>query len=189
MPIKTFTPSVLTSADVNTYLMQQSVIICTSGTRPGSPINGMTIYETDTECYATYSGSAWIRRLGGIWANYTPTLTNITLGNGTMVGKWTLVGATVMGSVRIVAGTTTAYGAGQLGVSIPTAAASWVGSIDTVGSGWVDNGSGVSRRGTTLQIIGSEFRQLYEGGTVSNTAPFTFGTASRISLQFFYERA
>lgn len=60
MPYKTFNNGdVLTAADVNDYLMEQAVITCTSGTRPSSPVEGMTIYETDTDAIRTYSGSAW----------------------------------------------------------------------------------------------------------------------------------
>lgn len=33
--------------------------VCTSSTRPASPIQGMTIYETDTFATRVYSGSAW----------------------------------------------------------------------------------------------------------------------------------
>lgn len=52
---------VLTAADTNDYLMEQAVIACTSGTRPGSPNEGMTIFETDTDRLLIYSGSAWVR--------------------------------------------------------------------------------------------------------------------------------
>lgn len=61
MAFKTFTAgSVLTASDVMTYLMKQVVIVCTSGTRPGSPNEGMTIYETDTERYAVHNGTDWV---------------------------------------------------------------------------------------------------------------------------------
>ena len=50
---------VLTASDVNAYLMQQTVIVCTSGTRPSSPVTGMTIYETDTDLYRRWTGS-WV---------------------------------------------------------------------------------------------------------------------------------
>jgi hypothetical protein len=33
--------------------------VCTSSTRPASPVQGMDIYETDTGATRTYSGSAW----------------------------------------------------------------------------------------------------------------------------------
>ncbi len=56
MPFMTFTDgSVLTAAQVNDYLMKQAVIICTSGTRPSSPIEGMRIYETDTDKVLVYT--------------------------------------------------------------------------------------------------------------------------------------
>lgn len=61
MGFKTFVAGeVLTASDVNTYLMKQVVIVCTSGTRPSSPNEGMTIYETDTDKVLVYSGSAWV---------------------------------------------------------------------------------------------------------------------------------
>jgi hypothetical protein len=51
----------LPAASLNTYLMKQAVIVCTAGTRPASPIEGMTIYETDTDGYLLYNGTAWLR--------------------------------------------------------------------------------------------------------------------------------
>ncbi|MEU1761666.1 hypothetical protein [Micromonospora sp. NPDC005652] len=60
MPYKVFTTgSVLTAGDLNDYLMKQSVIACTSGSRPASPVEGMVIVETDTDQMFVYSGSAW----------------------------------------------------------------------------------------------------------------------------------
>lgn len=56
---KTFVDdTVLPAADVQGYLMDQAVIVCTSGTRP-TPANGMLIYETDTKLHYTYYASAW----------------------------------------------------------------------------------------------------------------------------------
>ena len=34
--------------------------VCTSTTRPSSPFDGQTIYETDTDKVATYDSSAWV---------------------------------------------------------------------------------------------------------------------------------
>ena len=56
MAFKTFVPgATLTAAEVNTYLAKQAVIGCTSTTRPSSPPEGMTIYETDTDRLLTYT--------------------------------------------------------------------------------------------------------------------------------------
>lgn len=40
-------------------LMQQSMVPCTSGTRPSSPTTGQPIYETDTKLIRVYDGSTW----------------------------------------------------------------------------------------------------------------------------------
>jgi hypothetical protein len=37
------------------------IVVCTSSTRPGSPTEGMAIYETDTDRLLTYDGAAWVR--------------------------------------------------------------------------------------------------------------------------------
>lgn len=62
MAFKTFNAGdVLTAADMNTYLMNQAVISCTSGSRPGSPTDGMVIYETDTDKMLLREGTVWRR--------------------------------------------------------------------------------------------------------------------------------
>lgn len=41
-------------------LMDQSVIVCTSTTRPFAPHEGMFIYESDTNGYKWYNGTTWV---------------------------------------------------------------------------------------------------------------------------------
>ena len=62
MPFKDWGLEVLTSSDVNTYLMQQVIIRCTSTTRPGSPSEGWHIYETDTRRFLVYKSGSWVRQ-------------------------------------------------------------------------------------------------------------------------------
>ena len=52
--------SVLTSANYDTYIRQQVVVQCTSGTRP-TGVEGRIIAETDTDRVLIYDGSSWIR--------------------------------------------------------------------------------------------------------------------------------
>jgi hypothetical protein len=60
MPFKDFTVGeVLSSADVDLYLMSQVIIRCTSSTRPSSPAEGWHIYETDTQRFMVYKSGAW----------------------------------------------------------------------------------------------------------------------------------
>lgn len=89
MAFRTFTTGeVLTAALVNTYLMQQVNIVCTSGTRPSSPVDGMEIYETDTKLKRRWlaATNAWV-----IWppqvVEGSSTTTQTTTSTGYSVGS------------------------------------------------------------------------------------------------------
>lgn len=61
MPLYTFVDNAVpTSSQWNSNVRDQVVTQCTSGTRPGTPVEGQYIYETDTDRTLVYSGSAWI---------------------------------------------------------------------------------------------------------------------------------
>lgn len=60
----------LAAADVMAYLMNQENIVCTSGTRPTSPPQGMVIYETDTDTWlycSNATGPIWNAPGSGEW--------------------------------------------------------------------------------------------------------------------------
>ena len=74
MAFKTFADSqTLPAADLNTYLMKQAVIVCTSSTRPSSPVEGMAIYETDTDKLLTYTTATttWVAPYNLPWGYMT----------------------------------------------------------------------------------------------------------------------
>lgn len=132
--------------------------------------------------------------IDGAWTSYTPTLTNITLGNGTLTGRWKKLGSkTIVGSVLFIAGSTTSYSAGNLSFGLPpsTPRASYDSSVDTVGYGNVNNNSAATREPVILMpnVGFTAFLMSRIGGLVTNTVPFAFGTASRIGFQFMYEIA
>jgi hypothetical protein len=53
------------------------------------------------------------------WTAYTPTLGNITLGNGTLACAFTRYGKTIKARGNLIAGTTTTFAAGVLSFSLP----------------------------------------------------------------------
>lgn len=63
MPFKVFSTAVVPASEMNDYLMEQCVIQCTSATRPSSPNEGMTIYETDTDRFLVHDGTTWQRAI------------------------------------------------------------------------------------------------------------------------------
>lgn len=123
MAFKTFAPGVLTSSDVNTFLMRQSVITCTAATRPASPNEGMTIFETDTDATLQFDGTNWIRVFGlGAYETFTPTMqskvgTAWQIGNGTIQGRFYRIGTAYVFQIAITIGSTTVKGATGGGVN------------------------------------------------------------------------
>lgn len=64
MPYKQFTPDVLSSAEVNTYLMNQSVIVFANAAARtaalgASPPEGMVTYLQDLDAIQIYDGASW----------------------------------------------------------------------------------------------------------------------------------
>lgn len=79
MPLQTWvTNQVLTSADMN-VVGRQSIAVVTSVTRPASPVEGQTIYETDTDKFVCWDGAAWQEVLqAGAWTTFTPTISQVS---------------------------------------------------------------------------------------------------------------
>ena len=123
MAFKTFIPGVLTSSDVNTFLMRQSVITCTATTRPTSPNEGMFVYETDTDNLAKYDGTNWVYQ--GLFQSWTPVLsgTGWTFKGYTATGKYAQFGdiVYVVGTITWDGTGARTAGAGAVVSSLPIA--------------------------------------------------------------------
>jgi hypothetical protein len=202
MAFKTFAPGVLTSSDVNTFLMRQSVIACTSATRPASPSEGMTIYETDTDAYLTYSGTAWENAVTvGAWDTYAGTListgagTDWVLGNGTLTTKHCKVGRLTAVSFSLVMGSTTTFGTKFLGISLPFPTS--IGSEDLgAGVAWAKDVSagntvhcelGVLSNYVSISAANHSTGIFVLFDAIDSTTPFTWATSDRVEGQAIYE--
>jgi len=203
MPFKTFVPGVLTSSDVNTFLMRQSVITCTSATRPAAPSEGMTIYETDTDATFIYSGSVWENFAAlGSWKAYSPTIlslnagTDWVLGNATVAGQFVKLGRLVVGNAQIVFGNTSVFGTKALGISVPinvkftttTNAVEGIARYQDISAGNPFVGTNSYHAATHIALFVhsvSATYALYEG--VTATVPFTWASTDTISINFAYE--
>ncbi len=67
----------------NDALMRQTIVKCTSGTRPSSPDEGMTVHETDTNMRRFYNGTKWVSNItavpGVVVSKGTASITNNSL--------------------------------------------------------------------------------------------------------------
>lgn len=188
----------LTSTDVNTYLMKQAVISTTSGSKPSSPTDGMLVFETDTERYVMWNATSGSWRILGqtITGTYTPTLTaattNPTLGTGGgQNARFTLWGGnwcTFRGTIAFGTSGTNA-GSGQYFIALPFQVNS------NITGGVATNGSGVIRCAGTLYPIvwyaavnATTFSGLTpSGNVVASGQPGAWTANDYISFTMTYE--
>jgi hypothetical protein len=200
MAFKTFASGVLTSSDVNTFLMRQAVITCTSSTRPASPSEGMTIYETDTDVVRIYSGSTWDVAFDVPVKTYTPNLlgTGWSIGNGIIQARQRRLGNFVFINVEIQFGSTSTFGAGGLQVTLQFQSrnppyglpvfGTGVGFDDSLSSAWVLTANRAAPFAIAVGQIGVAGSYATTAG-VTATLPFTWAAGDTISLNCMYEAA
>ncbi len=141
-----------------------------------SPYKGMRVHLDDTDEVAVYDGSAWT----GYWDTYTPSLTNLTLGNGSRLGRYLRVGKTIHFRVQITGGSTTAA-TGAVAIGLPVAAhgtgiqrvpvSAYIGSVyvgildiaESATSGVVYLAKGTNGASSTVTAFGNGNSLIVEG--------------------------
>jgi hypothetical protein len=126
---------------------------------------------------------------GGTYSAYTPTFTNLTVGNGTLVARYTNVGKFVHGYMSLVLGSTSSVGTGAR-FSLPSTPKT--GGILNYGFGtYEDTGTASVAAYVTNNSNTLELRATYNVsgylGSLNSTTPFTWTTNDAIAIQFVYE--
>ena len=196
------TGEILTAADVNSYLMEQSVMVFASTAARDAaitaPSEGMFAYSLADDSYYVYSGSAWLP-YNIVWKSYTPTLSGVTLGTGyTLSAAWAQLGELVVVNFYFALSSTSAI-TGDVSFSLPVNQASSNRSI-SAGLATVVDASPATRYPGTVLLSGTPgyafIRIMTASGTyVTNTAlsssvPIAVWTTSdAISANVIYEAA
>ena len=105
-------------------------------------IAGDVVTAADTNTYLTHTG--------GAWTAYTPTFTNLTVGNGTLDCQWFRSGRFVSFKVKITFGSTTSV-SGAVIVSLPVAYADGTEVEDDAWQALEERYEGVMQRVETLR--------------------------------------
>lgn len=133
------------------------------------------------------------------WQSWTPTWTNLTVGNGTQSAAYIQIGKTVHFRVGVVFGSTTSVG-GTVSLNYPVTAAAYSGSatVQTLGNAqFYDQSTGAVNKGifvynsTTagnaqyFNVSGS----LIVATNMGTTTPFTWATSDEVFITGTYEAA
>lgn len=129
----------------------------------------------------------------GLWTTFTPTWTNVTVGNGTVVARYTRVGKTIRFYLSLTFGGTTAV-TGSAIVSLPatmhasmndTDYALGVCSFRDSSAGQIYWGRGLVTSSTTIAL----FDNGATPANVTSTTPFTWATGDTLFVSGEYEEA
>lgn len=181
---------VLTSANVQNYLMDQAVMsFATAAARNAAitvPEEGMLAYTQDTDIYWSYTNAAWVElAYGGAWTVYTPawttTATAPVIGNGSIVGHYMRQGKTITVAAEVVSGTTTTYGTGSYRISLPVTASlvpEQFLQCRFFNTANAFAGQATLSVGTYAALNAPDAGGLGRLAAVTNTAPFTPGAST-----------
>jgi hypothetical protein len=125
------------------------------------------------------------------WTSYTPSLTALTLGNGTLTAKYQQIGKTIIASIYLLWGSTTSA-SGQWFISLPFANSTVndtpIGSARFLDSG-TQNYVGVAlvsstRIAPTILNVAGTYPTFT---TVTQTVPYTWATNDVLATVVVYE--
>lgn len=123
------------------------------------------------------------------WIAYTPTLANITLGNGTVTARYKRVGSVIHAMGVITLGTTTSMG--NVVIGTPTTMAGLVSDRVPLGTAmYTDASAGLFLAGPVRPWSASSVVcHVPAGQIVAPTLPFTWASTDTLGWHFTYEVA
>lgn len=125
------------------------------------------------------------------WTTYTPSWTNLAVGNGTVTAKYFKVGKLVHYQIQLTFGNSTSV-SGAITFSLPVAAPAYAAPGHYGIATFYDSGVGISS-GKVYMNASATTGVLYTTGNpdvvTSATAPFTWTTADQIWITGTYEAA
>lgn len=136
---------------------------------------------------------------GWTWQTWTPTWTNLTVGNGTIVARYNQTGKTVNAHIELTFGSTTSI-SGQVDFTLPITASSTYLGNNQIGTGsledfgitiydpWIITSGGSPTTKCVIHVKNAA--GTYVSFTaLSSTIPFTWGNGDIIHVNIKYEAA
>lgn len=165
------------------------LITATAADTPARLAVGTNGYVLTADSTAS-TGLAWAASSGFTFAAYTPTYTNITVGNGTVTARYAQSGKFVFAYYKLVFGSTTTVGS-QPRISLPVTAANTI----AIGSAYILDAAtneyiSQARQDTTtnVAILCTQYG-ANQASSISATFPITFTTNDEIRFVLVYEAA
>jgi hypothetical protein len=137
--------------------------------------------------------------IGGIWLDWTPTWTALTtnpvLGDGSLVGRYSVVGKICFVDITLIMGSTTTYGSGGWRISLPFAPATRALSThSSYGSGCINDvstGANIENISVRTNSVNRYINRFYYPGgfNITSTTPITWAVNDWLAYSLAYEIA
>ena len=141
------------------------------------------IGDTYTQAAADAKFATTVNFPAGAWQTYTPTWTNLTVGNANNTGRYIQIGKTVHVFVSLEFGSTTSIS----GIFYPSLPVTPFAGFAFMGTGWGFDNSAVQWNNLTF-TTGNYFISS-SGSRYSATHPWTWATGDLVRLTMTYEAA
>jgi hypothetical protein len=184
-------------------ILQASQLLVTQSNAPivtslpsGNLVTGQEVDLYVTTPYAGYqrykwNGSSWYMigdSRGAEWQSFTPGIANITLGNGTLAGRYRVYGKTINYIGQLTWGSTTSA-SGYFVVNLPTNAYNSL----IVGSAFLIDGGTRAWTASCAPWSAGQFYLVHTEsgnfGGVNQSNPFTWGSGDYFEWNITYEMA
>lgn len=151
--------------------------------------DGASAIRTLGSSIDTTAGQTW-----KAWTAWTPTFTNLTVGNGTSSFYYMQIGKTIHVRGRFILGTTSSVGT-SINISIPVALNANYGFLQQIGHATY---LGATSNGGSLNMIDTNNLRLFVWGSASasinlvdsnSTSPFTWANTNQLMINATYEAA
>jgi transcription elongation factor len=128
--------------------------------------------------------------VGGVWQSYTPvwtaSTTNPAIGNGTLTGRYSVIGKTCIVNGVMTAGSTTTFGSGY-----------WMFSVPYIPASGIESGSSLILDSGNVFMIGAVVfsgnvltgRMHNNGNNLSASSPMTWAVNDRFVWNIVYQIA
>jgi hypothetical protein len=159
-----------------------------------SPTEGIVTYLNDVDRLDIHNGTTHVPAVStGAWISYTPTFTNFTLGNGTILAKYNVIGKTMFIRIRLQLGSTSSV-TGSFSFTLPSGFSTPINNASPIGEGFATI-TGANRFIAPVNFGSSAFGMftMFSDGTylsagdVSSTAPGTWGNGSLLDMNVRFE--
>jgi hypothetical protein len=171
----------------STVTAKGSIVAATASSTPAN----LSVGTQNQVLTADSTAATGLRWASGAWITWTPTIGNISIGNGTLIARYQQTGNTVNFSLKITFGTTTTI-SGSPNFVLPITANSIATFpcylLDAGVAAYLANAYCPSGSSVYLDLIDTtSSRALLT--SFSSTSPFTWGNGDIISISGSYEVA